>query len=63
MIELQLDYAQFDCPLGYVFANTNNVSVYAICYNYTYTYTFDPSAFCVRKCMKKPMFSLCVADH
>jgi hypothetical protein len=36
LVTADLDYVAFECPLGYVFTNTTESSVYAICHNWTW---------------------------
>lgn len=39
----------FNCPEGYVFEDSTNITHYAICHNWEYVYNFDLEAKCVRK--------------
>jgi hypothetical protein len=61
----ELDLVRFDCPEGFVFSDTLNVSVYAMCYNWEWIYVnYDADSVCVREfgylsqygVAKKPFF-------
>jgi hypothetical protein len=45
----QLDFVEFDCPLGYYFNGTTSTSVYSVCHNWTFVQLFSSEAFCTRK--------------
>jgi len=46
----ELDYVSFECPVGYVFTDTLNVTVYALCHNWEWMYeNYDEDSQCVRK--------------
>ena len=40
---------EYRCPVGWVFANTNNISHFAYCRNWTWTIDFNTSVPCIRK--------------
>ena len=45
----QLDVVSFECPTGYVFSGSNNVTHYAICHNWGFKTLYDPEARCERE--------------
>ena len=45
---LEFDYVTYQCPEGYAFEDSTNVTNYAICYNWEYVYPFDLTKPCVR---------------
>ena len=40
---------KYECPLGWVFQDSNNISHYAYCRNWTWVIDFDTSKPCIRK--------------
>ncbi|TRY78181.1 hypothetical protein TCAL_06224, partial [Tigriopus californicus] len=58
MVTKELDFVSFNCPQGYVFEGSNNVTHYALCHNWEYHYLFDRNARCQRvTCACPPRFS------
>ena len=40
---------EYECPLGWVFQDSNNISNFAYCRNWTWTVDFDPEKPCIRR--------------
>jgi hypothetical protein len=47
-IIMDMDYVSFQCPSGYAFEGSTNVTHYAICHNWQFNYQFDLEATCIR---------------
>jgi hypothetical protein len=47
-ILLDMDYVVFECPPGYVFEGSTNITHYAFCHNWNYSYPFDLQQSCIR---------------
>lgn len=45
----ELDYVVFECPVGYVFEYSNNITHYAFCHDWNFMYQFNPDVNCIRK--------------
>ena len=48
-VTLEYDFVTHNCPEGYVFEDSTNITNYAICYNWEYLYQFDMDKACVRE--------------
>ncbi|XP_059096703.1 uncharacterized protein LOC131891197 [Tigriopus californicus] len=58
LVTKELDFVSFQCPEGYVFEGSNNITHYAMCHNWEYLYLFDRTARCERvACPCPPKFS------
>lgn len=44
----ELDFVTFSCPEGYYFNDTNDINVYATCYDWGWQYNYEPETFCLR---------------